>query len=83
MRVGRTVKWGLAVSAWLVAVIGSAIPAIASPALGVGEFSLSWAQLAMLIGIGAAWGDMRAQMRSLKDRVDKIEPHVHKKGDKR
>ena len=76
-------KWWVAVSAWGIAVALSAVPLGAETVTTVSGFTFSWTQLVMLVGIGAAWGDMRAQMRSLKERVDKIEPHVHQKGDKR
>lgn len=83
LRVGGAVRWWLAVCAWLLAVLLSAVPLGADTVTTVSGFTFSWTQLAMLVGIGAAWGDMRAQMKSMKERVDRIESYVHEKGGKK
>lgn len=60
--------WRVAVVAFLAAVSVSAVEASGTPPEGGSGFVFTFSQVALLVAVGAAWGDMRASR--LRDRED-------------
>lgn len=73
--------WAVAWSCWVLAGFMVVVPGYALAAIESGAVSLSWSQLLTLLGLAAAWGDMRQQVKSLRDKVDDLEErHMKRNG---
>ena len=59
--------WAVAVVLWVLALarVASGAEAATPPAE---SFQVSWSQLLMLFGVGAAWGDMRQQLKGVREK---------------
>lgn len=76
MRLCDRCLWPVAVACFTVAVVLMlARPAWAETDAIGGTYT--WAQVVILVGVGAAWGDMRRQMADLRRDVD----DMRKRGD--
>ena len=60
--------WRVAVVAFLAAVSVASVEAAGTPPDGGGGFVFTFSQVALLVAVGAAWGDMRASR--IRDRED-------------
>ena len=66
----HNVLWGTAVACFVISLALMVRPAWAAAEVGVGGFS--WAQVVVMVGIGAAWGDMRRQVADLRRDFDEL-----------
>ena len=71
---GSNRLWGVAISCFVIALVMQVGTAWASAEGAVGGFS--WAQVVVLVGIGAAWGDMRRQVADLRRDFDELRKGV-------
>ena len=65
---------------WPVSVVAGAVAVLLTLAGGpawaqvkAGEFTFTWSQVALLVALGAAWGDMRGKVSSIEKRLDRME----------
>jgi len=78
--------WRIAVLAFLAAVSVSAVEAAGSPNEGKGGAEFTFSQVAILVAVGAAWGDARTnrgrdreEFKELKDEVHEFMKEVRKR----
>lgn len=66
--------WWCARASWMAAVLSFFIPGAAHAAVvDAGHFSLSFNELAIIVAIGCAWGDMRSRITTMEKRIDRLE----------
>lgn len=78
--------WRVARTSFVLAVALIASPVRGSAAVQLGDVQFTWAHLLVLVALGAAWGDMRAQTRVHSERIKEIIEELHelrKNGGKR
>lgn len=63
-------RWPVAVTLFIIGVLSIAQPVQAQDGTGIPSFS--WGQVIVLVAVGVAWGDNRAQMRELRSDVEDL-----------
>jgi len=70
----RSVLWKVAMVAWATAILCTFVPDVATAdVVEMGDIRFSFSQLAILLAIGFAWGDMRQWRAAADKRLEKIE----------
>ena len=74
----RGALWFGAVVCWLTALIVGVLPSSAgAQVVGGSGMQFSFGQVVVLFAAGLAWGDLRAQVKSLRD---EFERHIDEEG---
>ena len=69
--------WWVAVCCFSLGLVATVVaPAWAQQASPAGGFT--WSQVALMVGVGAAWGDIRRQVTDLRRDMDDIRKEVKK-----
>ena len=66
--------WFLAQACWMSAVLSFFLPGVAKASvIDTGRFNVTFNELATLMAIGFAWGDMRQWRSQVEKRLEKLE----------
>jgi len=65
--------WRVAVVLFCVSLVTALTPSAAHAVVSLGDIEITFTQLVFLLTIAAAWGDMRQQVKSIRERLDKVE----------
>ena len=69
----KRLLWPASIVAGSAAVLLALMGGPAWAQVGAGEFTFTWSQVALLVALGAAWGDTRSQVKAIKERLDRME----------
>lgn len=67
--------WPAAVVCWLASGFATAF-ALDSVPVDIGDLRFNFGQLVLLLGLGFAWGDLKASNKARDERMDRIEKRL-------
>lgn len=65
--------WTIARIFFIAALVTLVLPPLSIASVGPADLSFSWSQVLVLASLGAAWGDMRAQLKGHDERIKRLE----------